>query len=102
MKSIEDQAKELAKAHRDEDPDTSEIWWAPDPKKQEVRLVEVSGSVGRTGEVLPFRFAPQGREFPYPTVIVLLSPDEKEALFAGELELPESWGMQVTDLRALS
>src|SRR5438067_30918 len=70
-KPIAEVAKELAEAHRKEDPDTKEIFLAPHPA--EVRLVEVSGSLGSSGEVLPFRFAPSPEnDVPYPSVVVLL------------------------------
>ena len=55
-KPIGEVAKELAEAHRKEDPATSDVFLAPHPA--EVRLVEVSGSLAPSGEVLPFRFGP--------------------------------------------
>jgi hypothetical protein len=49
---LTDIAHDLASAHREADPDTLAVYLAPDPSEQEIRLVEVSGSVGTTGEVL--------------------------------------------------
>ena len=93
MKTVEDVARELAAAHRDADSDIQEIYFYPDPAGEEVRLVEVSGSVGNTGEVLPFRFAARpDLGVPYPSVVVLLSPEEKQALDSKLLALPANWG----------
>jgi len=98
---IETQARSVAQSHRQNDPDTTEVWWSPDPALREVRLVEVSSSVGCTGEVLPFRFGPDGAAMPYPTVVVLLSPEEMRDLREGTLSLPDSWRARAEDLRLL-
>jgi hypothetical protein len=93
MMSIHDVALTLARAHRKADAEIREIFLAKDPAGKEVRLLEVSSSVGNTGSILPFRFA--AREdlgIPYPSVIVLVSPEEKQSLDNKELQLPESWG----------
>lgn len=90
-KALIDVAKELAEAHRQEDPETREVYLADG--QDEVRLVEVSGSLESSGEVLPFRFqARPDQGVPYPSVIVLLSPEEWDALRAGKLSLPPGWG----------
>ncbi len=90
---LTDIANELADAHREADPDTLGVYLAPDPSEQEIRLVEVSRSVGTTGEVLPFRFGARADQgIPYPSVVVLLSPEEWEQLSAGKLQLPATWG----------
>lgn len=90
--ALEQVAKELAAAHRMADHHTIAVYWAPDPEGWEIRLVEVSGSVGDTGEVLPFRFGPQiARGVPYASVVILLNPDEWEKVKSGELKLPPNW-----------
>ncbi len=90
-KSVEDVARELAAAHRSEDPERVEIYLAE--AADEVRLLEVSKSVGDSGEVLPFRFAPQPKQgIPYPSTVILLSVEEWRRVQAGELVLPEGWG----------
>jgi hypothetical protein len=94
-KPILDVAKHLAEGHRQEDPATIEIFLAEDPV--EVRLVEVSGSVAGSGEVLPFRFAPcPDQGVPYASVVVLLGPDEWKRVERGELALPPGWGTPAT------
>jgi hypothetical protein len=86
-------AKHLAKAHKKADPDIQQIYMVEDPTGMEVRLVEVSGSVGYTGTVMPFRFAARpDLDIPYASVVILLSPEEKALLDRKELELPDAWG----------
>jgi hypothetical protein len=90
-KPIVDVAKDLAEAHRKEDPATKAVFLAENPA--EVRLVEVSGSVSSSGEVLPFRFGPRpDLGVPYASVVVLLSEDDWGRIERGELALPPDWG----------
>lgn len=94
MKPMDEVAKHLAKAHKKADPDIQQIYMVEDPAGTEVRLVEVSGSVGNTGTVMPFRFSARpDLDIPYASVVVLLSPEEKDLLDRKELELPDSWGV---------
>lgn len=96
-KPILEVAQELAKAHRAEDPETKSVFLAESEGVTEVRLVEVSGSIGTSGEVLPFRFAPRpDLGVPYPSVVVLLSEDDWERIERGELALPPGWGTPST------
>jgi hypothetical protein len=94
MRLVADVAADLAKAHKAEDPETQAIYLAKSSESaSEVRLVEVSGSLGGSGEVLPFRFAPRDDlGVPYASVVVLLSPEDWERLNKGELSLPAGWG----------
>lgn len=92
MKSVFEVATELAQAHRAEDPSTDAIYLSE--AEGEVRLVEVSGSVGSSagGEVLPFGFrARPDQGIPYPSVVVLLSPSEWKRVQTGTLALPKGW-----------
>ncbi len=93
MKTVPQVAEELDKAHVAEAPQTTEVFYL-DGIRDEVRLVEVSGSLGSggPGEVLPFRFQPQPEQgIPYASVVVLLSPSEWQAVGRGELALPHGW-----------
>jgi hypothetical protein len=93
MSTIRQAAKKMADAHRQADPDITQVYLVDDPNGSEVRLVEVSGSVGNTGSILPFRFAARpDRNMPYASVVILVSPEEKQLLDDKELDLPESWG----------
>lgn len=44
----------------------------------EVRLIEVTDSVPATGEVLPFRFAPDPPDIPFKSLVVLIHPQDWE------------------------
>src|SRR5437667_91714 len=89
-RSIDEVAKVLADAHRKEDPQTKVVFLSK--SDQEVRLIEVSGSVGTTGEVLPFRFAASPKEgIDYPAVVILLSEEDWKKVEDGQLGLPEGW-----------
>ena len=88
--TIRSVAEMLAQAHRDADPDTTDIFWSPD--EEEVRLVEVSKGVGQTGDwpITPVCFMP-GKAVPYPSAVVLLSVSEWAAVRAGTKKLPKGW-----------
>src|SRR5258706_8036041 len=93
MKTVIDVAKELARAHVQEDPQTTDVF-VVDGVDDEVRLVEVSSSLDDAGpgEVLPFRFKAQPEQgVPYPSVVVLLSPSEWDSVEKDELKLPPGW-----------
>lgn len=89
MPKIAQLAERLAKAHAAEDPKTLAAFLAE--SEVEIRLVEVSASVGSIGSVLPFRFAAT-EEVPLESIIILLSEDEWQRVLAGDLALPEGWG----------
>jgi hypothetical protein len=94
-RSLLDVAKELAAAHRAEDPDTKEVFLAPSERGDEVRLVEVSGSLGSTSEsnLLPVRFPrSDALGIEYDSIVVLLSPTEWQLVKDGKLSLPAGWG----------
>jgi len=81
----------LAKVHREKDPTTEVVLLAPDPEGKEIRLVEVVGQLAPSGEVIPIEYAAdlaKGR--PFPTVLIMLSPEEWEDCLRGGLALP--WG----------
>ena len=103
MKWVFDVAEDLARAHKNEDPETEAVYLAASSDAPaEVRLVEVSGALGNSGEVLPFRFGPRfDLGVPYASVIVLLSVDDWERVKRGELSLPAGWG-QPHDLKKIA
>lgn len=93
MKTVPQVAAELAQAHVEDDPNTTKVYFV-EGVADEVRLVEVSGSLGNggPGEVLPVRFEAQPDEgVPYPSVVVLLSPSEWDAVENDQLKLPPGW-----------
>lgn len=90
-KSVEDAAKELVEKHREVDPEITHAFLSP--KGNEIRIVEITNSVGTTNEIIPFRFKSRpDLGVPYPSVIILLSPDELGLLKRNKLKLPKGWG----------
>lgn len=87
--TVEDTARLLAREHSEQDEVTQAVYWAP--AEDEVFLVEVTASVPDRGEVLPFRFAPDPPEVPYPSVVVLLGPGDWARVQSGDLELPPAY-----------
>lgn len=103
MKSVFEVAQELAEAHKAEDPETEAIYLAKSPEGvSEVRLVEVTRSLGDAGEVLPFRFAARDDlGVPYASVLILLSVGDWARIESGDLSLPEGWG-QSSELQKIN
>lgn len=90
--SILDAAQELAKAHRQRDPETRAVFLYSGDGDDEIRLLEVSASAPTTNEVLPFRFdARPELGVPYRSVVVIVSPEEWAAIEQGHLPLPHGW-----------
>jgi len=92
MKNIETVAKELADAHRKQDPNTQVIKLIRGGIENEIRLIEVSSDAPSTGEILPVRFrADRTRGVDYPSTLVLLSPEDWERVKTKRLPLPPGW-----------
>jgi len=92
MRSLRDNARELAQAHRQADSKTRLIKFFPANGTEEIRLLEVSEAVPTTGEVLPFSFqSDPERGVDYPSTVILLSPLEWQRIQNRELELPPGW-----------
>ncbi len=95
MRGLEDVAQELAMAHRRSDQQTTIIKLFPAAGSDEIWLLEVSKMAPTTGEVLPFKFAPdRANHIDYPSVVILLSPEEWEQVQTGRLDLPPGWDIQ--------
>jgi len=57
-------------------------------------VVEITSSVPASGAVLPFRFpSDPAHGIDYPSVVVLLSPEEWTQVEAGKLDLPNGWNL---------
>ena len=94
MRDLRDVAFDLAKSHREADRDTTTIKFFPSARSNEVCLLEVSSSAPSTDEIMPFRFAADGaNSVDYPSVVILLSPQEWEKVQSGNLSLPEGWDL---------
>jgi hypothetical protein len=59
-----------------------------------VRLLEVSGSAPKAGDVIPFHFgARPDLGIDFPSTVILLSPEEWTEVLAGSLPLPAGWDL---------
>jgi hypothetical protein len=83
-------ARTLAREHAKADRALVGIWLARDPSQQEVRLIEVTGESPSTMELLPVRFRATSH-VPFPSAVLVVSPEEWAAIESGELELPPGW-----------
>ncbi len=93
MPTLEDTAIELAKWHRKADPATIAIKYFPGGES--IRLLEVSESAPTTDEILPFRFATDPTSgIMYPSIVILVSPDEWRHIKDGNLNLPSGWDLE--------
>ena len=92
--TIDQVATELARAHREADNATTLIKLFASDRQDEIHLLEVSTSAPTSGEVLPFKFAPDpANGVDYPSIVILLSPTEWQQVERGELELPQGWSL---------
>ncbi|GMV18166.1 MAG: hypothetical protein AMXMBFR56_63900 [Polyangiaceae bacterium] len=89
-RSYQSVAERLAAAHRRADPNIVKVYLAPDPSEREIRLIEVTTAAPTTMEMLPFRFAATA-DVPFPSAVLLLSPEEWAACERRELDVPNGW-----------
>ncbi len=89
----EDAVLLLANWHRDRDDRTFAAYSFPDPRGNEVRIVEVSERFPRTEEVRPVRFG-RSAEFPFPSAVALVSAQDWLRVLSGFLTLPEGWPLE--------
>jgi hypothetical protein len=98
MRDIRAVARDLAEAHRRNDPRTQSIKFVRGEREDEIRLIEVSSDAPSIGEVLPVRFrADPAQGVDYPSIVVLLSPDEWERVQTGSLPLPGGWDLSTSE-----
>jgi hypothetical protein len=82
-------ARRLAAAHRENDPKTLLVFLASDPHRKKIRLLEVTRSAPTIGDPLAVEFLPRpDLGYPFACTLVLLSPDEWEAVKEDRLDLP--------------
>ena len=68
------------------------IFLNPDPDEREIQLLEVSSAAPTSGELYPFSYtARPDLGINYPSVVLLLSGEEWDAVRKGSLPLPSGW-----------
>lgn len=81
-------AKLLAREHRKNDEGIVRIFQLE--HAHEVRLIEITTSVPKDGEVMPFRFTKDLPDVPFESVIILIHPDDwnrrKDLVWPAELD----------------
>lgn len=88
-------ATRLAQRHRENDPQTMKVLLDPDPEENEIRLIEITRSAPTTGQ--PFAVGFMARPdlgVPFPSSVLLLSPDEWEDVRSGRLPLEPGWSLE--------
>lgn len=93
-RSLKMVARALAKAHRKTDRKTSVVKLFHTTQQDEIHLLEVSAAAPTTGEIMPFRFGEDlAQGVDYPSVVILVSPEEWQEVEAGRLPLPVGWDL---------
>lgn len=92
MMDVRDATQKLAESHFENDPDTKLIFSFPNSEK--IRLIEVTDSVGTTGEVFSIEFGPDTNNLiPFSSEIILISPEEWDMIQDKRLSLPPPWNI---------
>jgi len=66
------------------------VYAIPDPRRREVRLLEVSRLFPETRDLVPVTIGPT-RDFPFSSSTLSISPAELRLIRSGELLLPSGW-----------
>jgi hypothetical protein len=101
MLSKEEIARQLAAAHVEADPAIVRVIRLVSPLESEsrepVKLLEVNPETPKVG-VMPIAFGASPPEFPFPSVVVEVTPEEYASIMQGALELPSEWTLGETIL----
>jgi hypothetical protein len=98
VKTLREEAVTLAKSHRRGDRHTKIIKLVPDPKGEEIRLVEVSEKANDLDEVLSMSFAPSPQfGIGHKVTVILLSKGDWGKVEAGTLSLPTGWELNAAE-----
>lgn len=94
-----DAAKHLSTEHKLVDTGTLEVYLFRDPELIEVRLLEISKSVGNSADLLPFKFpARPDLDIHFSSSLILVSPSEFGRVINNELRLPDGWDLSKREL----
>ena len=68
------------------------IYSLDDPVEETVRLIEISPAFPTIGEIVPVTFG-KSSHFPFRSSVVQVSRKDWDRIEAGDLLLPEGWGL---------
>jgi hypothetical protein len=89
-------ARELIAAHFRVEPALLRIYRIRSDREDDpgepIKLLEINANTVSTGSVEPFAFAPT-KDFPSPTIIAEITPEELKQLEEGKIELPRGWSL---------
>ena len=91
-KTLQEDADALAKAHRDNDPDTIGIYWCSPAGDEEIKLLEVSRQEPTYGEVLPVAFEADVRSgIFHKSCVILVNEEDFNGIKNRTIPLPTGW-----------
>lgn len=90
---LEKNVNELVDSHFEVQPEMQAIYWFPDEKNKEIRLIEVNPNAIESEKVRVFALRPAGT-IKFPVMIADVSPDEWKAINARKLGLPAGWDLE--------
>lgn len=86
-------AESLIQEHFELEPNLENVVWINSDKTTEIRLLEINSMTFPAGAVLSFYFPPD-EEFPYPTIMAEITPEEWQKVLRNEIPLPEGWTLE--------
>ena len=90
---IEEVVRRMAREHFEIEDGVEQIIWFRDGSHDEIRLIEVNRNTIPEGKILTFYHGPTP-EYPIPTIVGDVTPDEWERVKSGAIALPEGWSME--------
>ncbi len=96
-------AKKLIDWHFEVEPEITEVYRFIAPNEESdaepIKLLEVSEATLTAGYVMPFGFG-STEEFPYRSVVALITPEEMQQIKNREMPLPPGWDLATAQVIA--
>ena len=103
MPTKDEIAQKLIDWHFEIEPEITEVYRfiAPDEENpsEPIKLLEVSEATLTAGYVMPFGFG-STEEFPYRSVVALITPQEMQQIKNQEMPLPQGWDLSTAQIIA--
>jgi hypothetical protein len=91
-RSYDEAVRTLASWHTEGLPGGALVFHFPDPQRQTIRLLEISGEFPVSGDTRPFAFG-RSEEFPFRSAVIQVTPEEWADIQAGRMPLPPDWDL---------